>query len=59
MVKDEENENDIEMGSKISTTLPPGWMSLIDDVNYDMSKIKQNSNDFMSHCLTSISRKTQ
>lgn len=33
---------DLEHGKKL-TGVPPGWMSLIDDINYDISRIKAKS----------------
>lgn len=49
--KDEDLDNDIELGGtkyKMST-IPPGWMALIDDVNYDISKIKQQMESLAEH----------
>jgi len=40
----EHEDTDIELGTlrMKHSTIPPGWMSTIDDVNYDISKIKSN-----------------
>ena len=38
--------HDLEGGPKPNLTAPPGWMSIIDDINYDVSRIKQKSEYF-------------
>jgi len=48
--KYEDNEDDIELGTvKMKPSIPPGWMSVIDDVKYDISKIKQNTEKLADH----------
>jgi len=48
--KDEEHDEDLELGTmKMKTSIPPGWMSVIDDVNYDISKIKTNMEKLAEH----------
>jgi len=48
--KYEDHEDDIELGTvKMKPSIPPGWMSVIDDVKYDISKIKQNTEKLADH----------
>jgi syntaxin 16 len=58
-----ETDVDLEEGKTNKLTLPPSWLSIIDDINYDISRIKSKMKELneyhKNHLLPTIDDKIE